>query len=93
MTINSRVTAFGNVNLILCDSATLTATKGITVSEGDSLTVWAQSTGNNMGTLYAGTTTDEDSAGIGGDGNNRACGTITVNGGEVTATGGVQVVS
>ncbi len=92
-TIDSRVTVSGNVNLILCDGKTLTATKGITVSEGNRLTVWAQSTGDNMGTLYAGTTTGEGStceekyAGIGGDENNVAGGKIMVSGGNVTATG------
>ena len=52
-TIINRVTVTGNVNLILCDGATLTAEEGITVSEGNSLTVRAQ--GGGTGALYAGT--------------------------------------
>ena len=83
----------GDVRLILADGAKLTATgdyydwtPGIEVSgEGNSLTIYAQSTGEQSGQLIA--TSESQGAGIGGgmygDGSN-----ITINGGEVTATGG-----
>ena len=88
----NRITVSGAVNLILADGFTLTASAGIGVSASDSasLTIYAQSTGNNMGALTA--TGDQNYAGIGsGNGaysGNGAAGTITVNGGTVTATGG-----
>ena len=82
-TINDRITVVGDVNLILRDGMTLTAEKGITVTESGSLTVWAQSGGT--GTLYAGTngtgvTCAAGSAGIGG-------GALTINGGVIRACG------
>ena len=49
VTIDSRVTVTGNVNLILCDGAELTVPKGITVSDGNSLHIWRQQ--NNTGKL------------------------------------------
>ena len=91
--IGSRVTVSGNVNLILCDGATLKAGQGITVAGGNSLTIWAQSLGNEKGVLYAGTTNGTeaslgwDSAGIGGDASNTTTGAITVNGGKIYAAG------
>ena len=91
--IGSRVTVSGNVNLILCDGATLKAGQGITVAGGNSLTIWAQSLGNEKGVLYAGTTNGTeaslgwDSAGIGGDASNTTTGAITVNGGTIYAAG------
>ena len=89
-----RVMVSGDVNLLLGDGVTLTVQRGITVSEGSSLTIWAQSTGDNMGVLYAGTTEDGSNfcdyqcAGIGGGELDDKSGTITINGGAVTATGG-----
>jgi len=80
----------GAVNLILCDGAKLTVTNstdkqaGINVSgTGNSLTIYAQSEGAQMGELSA---KGNKGAGIGGnfecDGSN-----ITINGGRVTANG------
>ena len=99
--IENRMSVSGNVNLVLCDGTTLTAKKGITVTlSGDnSLTIWAQSDGDGMGKLYAGTTDGKDntceqeSAGIGGYYNyepwsDRYGGTITINGGKIVAKGG-----
>lgn len=80
----------GDVHLILAAGCTLNATKGITVSEGNSLTVYAQSTvKNEMGTLNA---SGSWSAGIGGyaidrDSPERNCGSVTINGGIVSAQG------
>ena len=80
----------GDVHLILTAGCTLNATKGITVSEGNSLTIYAQSTvKDEMGTLNA---SGSWSAGIGGyaidrDGPERNCGSVTINGGIVSAQG------
>ncbi len=87
------ITVLGNVHIILCDGATLTSAQGIRVTEGTSLTLWAQSEGDGMGVLFAGTADGTDAtcelglAGIGG-GLGRNGGDVTVNGGTVTATGG-----
>ena len=84
VTIDSRVTVGGEVHLILADNASLTVDGGINVAEGKSFSVYAQSVGEKMGTLTA---TGENGAGIGG-GSWENAGTITINGGSVTATGG-----
>ena len=85
----SRIFVKGDVNLILKDNAELTAGAGIIVDVNNnitnSLTIWAQSDGANMGRLTA--TAKSGASGIGG-GDQRNGGTVTVNGGEVTATGG-----
>ncbi|QGG58412.1 S-layer homology domain-containing protein [Paenibacillus sp. B01] len=87
----------GNAHLILLDNSVLTAngsnlsSAGINVVGTNSLTIYAQSTGNNRGQLLAQTYVDGwgYGAGIGGgqsgvtDG-----GTVTINGGTVTANGG-----
>ncbi|MCQ2313491.1 MAG: hypothetical protein MJZ84_08625, partial [Paludibacteraceae bacterium] len=75
----------GDVRLILADSAQLTATGGIKVSGSNSLTIYAQSTGDEMGQLEA--TGGKYAAGIGG-GNEGSGSNITINGGTVEATGG-----
>ena len=87
ITISSRITVSGEVHLILVDGKTLTASSGITVATGNSLTIYGQSGGT--GTLTA---TGSNGAGIGGydgNGNNSGYGgTVKINGGKVTATGG-----
>ena len=87
--INSRITCTGDVKLILCSDATLTAHKGITVSGDDnSLTIYGQPEEANKetGKLII-DEVDLGLAGIGGDyeaiGNH-----ITINGGDITVTGG-----
>ena len=84
ITFSERITVTGDVHLILTDNCALTASKGITVSEGNSLTIYATSEGKSMGKLTA--TGEDYAAGIGG---NVGCsgGTITIHGGTVTATG------
>ena len=78
VTVNDRITVTGTVNLILADNGSLTAEKGITVNQGNSLTIWGQSgdTGT-LGTLIAKGGTDPTGlygepnawlAGIGSDG-------------------------
>ena len=83
VTIPEAVTLNGDVHLILADNCGLTVESGITGS--GNLTVYAQSTGDQMGSLTAtGTAVSEKdavSAGI-------SAGAITVNGGTIIATGG-----
>ena len=83
--IGQRVTVTGDVHLILADGYTLTASQGINVTGGNSLTIYAQSAGDNMGVLTA--TGANLQAGIGGN-NSQSGGAITINGGTVNATGG-----
>ena len=85
VTIDGRVTVSGEVHLILADNASLTVNDGIDVAENNSFSVYAQSVGENMGTLTATGQDDNSIAGIGGTWEN--AGTITINGGSVTATG------
>ena len=81
--IDARVTVTGNVHLILTDGCKLSVNRGIEVTRGNSLTIYAQSGGT--GELTA-TATGADDAGIGG-GFNIDCGAVTLNGGKVTAIG------
>ncbi len=99
ITVPDRIITRGDVNLILCDGAKLTASKGIKVSRGNSLTIWAQSHGKSSGVLLADasgyTAENANYAGIGGDGHNDEengiPGTIVINGGVITAKGGTMV--
>lgn len=91
VTLDDRVEVSGSVNLILADGAELNATKGIGVTYDNSLTIYGQSGGT--GKLTAETYQVYDSAAIGGtddeDQNRDLCahGDITINGGDITATG------
>ena len=83
--IYNSLTISGNVNLILCDGASLTvnvsdAPESIHMEDGSSLTIYAQSTGSNMGVLNV-TNDYEYGNGISGDGN------ITVNGEKIDISG------
>ncbi|MCD8347175.1 MAG: hypothetical protein LUD16_04320, partial [Lachnospiraceae bacterium] len=82
--ISDRIVVSGTVNLILEDGCTLTASSGITVNSGNTLIIYGQTSGT--GTVSA-TATESYYAGIGGSKGN-SCGTITINGGTVEATGG-----
>ncbi len=90
VTVDGRITVSGNANLILKDGCTLEVKGGIKVSVDNSLTIYAQSDGENTGRLIAdsssGTNVISGSAGIGGDKYNRV-GNITVHGGRIIATG------
>ena len=90
-----------NVNLILCDGATMTVNKGVLVREGYALTIWAQK--NGTGTLIAKGNGDNthEGAGIGSSGDSgthkvggaivkNTAGELTVNGGIINATGAVN---
>ena len=82
VTISDRVTVTGDVHLILTDGASLDAAQGVNVGAGNSLTIYGQSDGTGKLTATGGVF----QAGIGG--NSNQSGTITINGGTVTATGG-----
>ena len=98
VSIDTRVTVSGDVNLILTDGCALTVEKGITVGTGDSLTIYGQK--DSTGTLYAGRDAagslycDEGDAGIGGiagssgvnNGNGGDSGNITIHGGVIYAS-------
>nr|MCR5461130.1 hypothetical protein [Acetatifactor sp.] len=94
VTISELVTVTGDVKLILCDGATLTTTSGINIREGNSLKIYAQSTGDKKGKLI--TTGSKEQAGIGsgiyiGSDNKRVLvrsGNIEIYGGDISATGG-----
>ena len=89
VTIADRISVSGTVNLILCNGATLTASKGITVGSDATLNIYAQTDDEaTMGALVAlgANGNQQYNAGIGGvDGT--AAGTITINGGKINATG------
>ncbi len=86
VTIDSRINVNGDVHLILADGATLTASAGIGVNSGNSLTIYGQE--SSTGKLTAAAT--NFSAGIGGTGINVSSGSIIINGGNITATGGIM---
>ena len=84
VTVAERMTATGEVHLILADGAHLTASLGITVNEGNSLYIYGQSSDESaMGKLTA-TTTSSDAA-IGSLKLHHA-GTIVINGGNINAS-------
>jgi len=89
-TFENRIEVKGDVNLILKDGATLDAKAGISVPSGNSLTIWAQSTGKNMGKLNAIKHSDGNmnnlKAAIGSDSFGYG-GNITVNGSLIYADG------
>ena len=92
VTITDRITVTGTVNLILCDDAVLTAEKGITVTEGNTLNIYGQQQGTGTLTaaayLSGGDPDAENGAAIGGLGSfmhGSACGTINIHGGTVIA--------
>ena len=90
VTINNRVSVSGDVQLILQDDCSLTVNGGIQIQGSNSLTIYGQE--NGTGTLNAISTTNDNAAisvsassGIGGGNSN-----ITINGGTVNATGGIN---
>lgn len=84
--LSNRVEVQGTVTLNLRENITLNATKGITVNDGNTLII------EGSGKLIATGGVDESSgkrglSGIGGSFGS-GTGTITINGGDITATGG-----
>ena len=83
--IDGQLVINGNITVHLTDGCTLTVKKGILLTEGNSLTVYAESEGENMGKIIA---TGEDlCAGI-GSGFRQNAGDFTVNSGYIKAIGG-----
>ena len=83
-TIDNRITVSGDVNLILADGKTLTASKGITVEDNRSLTIYAQAGGT--GKLVATHPNDDaDKAAIGRNGFGKEGGSVAIHGGCVEA--------
>ena len=93
VTISEPVTVSGEVRLILTDGCTLNAEKGIVVTTGNSLTIYAQERGtgtlNATGTGFVVVGFEHcASAGIGGGTETLDGGSITIHGGVINATGG-----
>ena len=87
VTIADRITASGDVHLILSDGCTLTASKGIGVTDGNSLTIYGQSADEStMGVLKSQNALSNNAA-IGGE-SSISSGQITINGGKITVKGG-----
>ena len=86
VTVSGQITVTGNVHLILTDNCVLTVKNGIAVNGGNSLTIYAQSTGEDMGRLTA-THKTGYCAGIGSN-EGFSGGAITIYGGSITANGG-----
>lgn len=90
--ISGRIVCDGDVDLILCDDYTLNAVGGITVAEGSSLTIYAQSgydpdaENNLLGKLICGNGNVNGNASIGGESGQNS-GDITIVGGSITAVG------
>ena len=83
-TYDERIVIFGDVKLVLKDGCTLTAKKGIRINTNASLTIYAQSEGDNMGKIVA-EISEHDKAAIGGNKNYKA-GRLIIHGGEIQAT-------
>lgn len=85
MTFNNRITALGEVHLILANGTVLTAKKGIYVPYGSIFHTWGQT--DDKGTLEIKGIGSEHYSGIGGDKYN-ICGGIRIHGGNIIALGG-----
>jgi len=87
--VSTRITVTGTANLILTDGNTFTASKGITVADGNTLNIYAQSEGNNAGVLLI-NSVDDNNSGIGGGttANDRNAGALIIHGGKIVASGG-----
>ena len=81
---DGRINVSGTVNLILCDGCKLIANYGITVDEGNTLNIFAQSNNDNAGTINS--TGEPAAAGIGGY--YEPGGTVIIHGGIINAKGG-----
>ena len=95
VTVSDRISVSGDVHLVLCDGATLTAQTGIGVTDGNSLTIYSQSgnTGKLVATLPKAYVVPFYHAAIGGDRYNTVsdvgtpvkAGSITIHGGIIDA--------
>lgn len=87
ITVSGKILISGTVNLIICDGAKLTASGGIVLTYGNTLTVYSQT--ESTGTLAARGASGY--AGIGGytmSNREYSCGTLVINGGVINAFGG-----
>ena len=82
VTVSKRISLTGDTNLILGDGCILDV-KNIYIPKDYTLTIYAQSNGNNAGTIYAHAS---DGAAIGGYSGHKG-GTIVIHGGNITANG------
>ena len=84
ITFDKRIAVRGDVHLILYDGTTLTANKGIDVSNGDKLTIYHQGIDNNaeIGKIII-HGTDNGLAGIGGGTKEKSSGSSTIHGGNL----------
>ena len=91
VTIDTRVTVTGTVSINLAEGKTLTIPRGIRVAEGNSLTITGK--GNlvivieNPEDIDDPEERNDDNAGIGGNGLEN-CGTVVIEGGNITVNGG-----
>ncbi|MCR5118416.1 MAG: hypothetical protein K6B44_02205, partial [Lachnospiraceae bacterium] len=85
--VDTRITVTGTANLILCDGSELALPRGIKVTQGNTLNIYAQSSGENEGKLLADGYSVYN-AGIGGGGGVKNGGNIAIFGGKVTVRGG-----
>lgn len=81
-----RITIMGDVNLILKDDCTFSVVQGISVNQGNTLTIWGQQEGNGALTVSSPAGLN---AGIGGD-NGETAGKIKINGGNISVKGGAN---
>ena len=72
----------GNIKFVLWDGCKITFTKGLQIEEGSTLTIYAQSTGSNMGKLII-EGSDGDNAAIGGN-DGKVGGNLIIHGGNIT---------
>ena len=85
-TIDRRISISGTKHLILTDGAVLNIPKGIQLASGNTLNIYGQS--DNTGKLVI-NSVESENAGIGGN-HRQSCGALTVNGGDITVTGGAD---
>lgn len=87
VTIDKRITVEGEVKLILCNGAKLTAPNGIRVGKNSSLDIYAQCMDKRRGILEASAhgNSHEGNAAIGGN-EEEDSGPITIHGGRIIAT-------
>ena len=81
VTVDSRIEVLGTVNLILADGFTLTAPKGLHVSQGVTLNIYGQTAGTGA---FSATNVDYNRAAIGSNPGEDG-GSVTIHGGNITA--------
>ena len=91
VTNTNRLTVDGSATILLPDGFTLTLGKGITVSGSNALVI--DTIGDNSTGALTIREVDSHNAGIGGDGTDSACGTITIKGGTIDILGGTDAAA